>query len=161
MVRFKAMAAGLLVVGLGLVGCQSGGAGAQDRASADDLLVQGDRAFEAGAMGEALELYKLASVAARNERDSARFAEAAAQVSSSLSLLGRTTDGSPWLAQARQEKYGDDARSQARVLLRDRARTSANSARTARRPWSSGSSTSWEWANACSAMRCRRRPWRP
>jgi hypothetical protein len=81
------------------------------------LLERGDRAFEGGRFAESTELYKLAAAAASSQNDGPAFVEAAAQVSSSLSLLGRPEDGQAWLAQAQN---GDDPgvkRAHVRVLL--------------------------------------------
>lgn len=102
---------------LGALGCQSTGPDGRASQEASEILEQADRVFEAGAFQEAVELYKLASVAARTEKDEPRFVEAAAQVASSYSLLGQPQEGSSWLAQARDAEVDRDDPAFGRVLL--------------------------------------------
>ena len=90
-----------LFVVLGTSACRSDGAFGRSSQSSEELLSRADRSFEVGSFGEAVEMYKLASVAARTEKDDARFVEAVAQVSSAYSMLGQPSEGESWLAQAR------------------------------------------------------------
>ncbi len=106
-----------IVVGFGLGACVSPQAGHEKISAPEDLLESGDRSFEGGRFAEASELYKMAAVAASNKKDGTLFVEAAAQVSSSLSLLGRSEDGRAWLNQAQEADDGSEQRAHARVLL--------------------------------------------
>lgn len=106
-----------IVVGFGLGACVSSSSGGRDVSTPEDLLESGDRSFEGGRFAEASELYKMAAVAASNKNDGTLFVEAAAQVSSSLSLLGRSGDGEAWLIQAQEADDGSKQRAHARVLL--------------------------------------------
>ncbi len=107
----------LVLIGFGLASCVSSYSDRQESAGADDLIERGDRAFEGGRFAESVELYKLAAAAASSKRNGPAFVEAAAQVSSSLSLLGRPEDGESWLAQAQEADDGGEKRPHARVLL--------------------------------------------
>ncbi|MDF1839597.1 MAG: hypothetical protein P1V35_17140, partial [Planctomycetota bacterium] len=106
-----------VLIAVGLAGCVSSYTERQDSAGAEELLARGDRAFEGGRFAESVELYKLAAAAASSKRNLGAFVEAAAQVSSSLSLLGRPEDGESWLNQARDADDGAGKRAHARVLL--------------------------------------------
>ena len=106
-----------VMLGLGLTACVSSYSERQESAGAQDLLDRGHRAFEGGRFAESVELYKLAAAAASSKRNAAAFVEAAAQVSSSLSLLGRPEEGEAWLTQAAEADDGAEKRAHARVLL--------------------------------------------
>ncbi len=113
----KGMSRWSLVLGLWVAACQSLGSGGPASQEATEILAQADRVFEAGAFQEAVELYKLASVAARTEKDETRFVEAAAQVASAYSMLGQPQEGTRWLAQARDAEVRREDPAFGRVLL--------------------------------------------
>lgn len=108
----------LCLAGAGWLGaCQTSESSVRTKAKAVELLEQADRSFELGSFAEALELYKLASVAARTEKSGPRFAEAAAQVAATLSVMGQGDGGVQWLAQAKAEDNGKDLAAHTRVQL--------------------------------------------
>ncbi|MCA9000644.1 MAG: tetratricopeptide repeat protein [Planctomycetes bacterium] len=104
-----------ILFGLGLGSCMGPAQGGS--AQPAELLERGDRAFNGGRFAESAELYKLAAASASTHGDSTAFLEAAAQVSSSLSLLGRPEEGESWLAQVRARDDEKLPRAHARVML--------------------------------------------
>ncbi len=107
----------LLMVGFGLGSCMGTPSDTRSASSPKDLLERADSAFEGGRFAEASELYKMAAAAASSKSNGPVFVEATAQVSSSLSLMGRGEDGVAWLAQAQGADDGSMKRPHARVLL--------------------------------------------
>jgi hypothetical protein len=107
----------LLVVGIGMSACMSSSTDRPQPASVEELLERADRAFEGGRFAESVEIYKLAAASASSKRNGPAFVEAAAQVSSSMSLLGRAEDGQAWLVQAQNADDGLGSKPHARVLL--------------------------------------------
>ena len=110
---------GLCMAGLG---CQTGGGLGKSSQESSEILAQADRVFEAGAFQEAVELYKLASVAARTERNEPRFVEAAAQVASTYSMLGQPMEGGGWLEQAQGAEIDGTDPAFGRLLLAEALR---------------------------------------
>lgn len=106
-----------VALGLGLGGCINSAARGPKPAGVDELLERADRAFEGGRFAEASELYKLTAAAASTKGNVPVFVEAAAQVSSSLSLLGQAEQGRSWLAQAQGSDDVSEQKAHARVLL--------------------------------------------
>lgn len=84
-------------------GAASGCVSARERSLSTgqaELLERADRAFDLGARDEAIELYRLAAVAAQTESDEERFRESAAMVAALHALLGQPAEAEPWLSQA-------------------------------------------------------------
>jgi len=112
----RSLRTALLLGVLGLAGCASAPSAAPGE-SLVESLARADRDFEARAYEAALETYRLVAFAARDERDSAPFVEAAAQVASMFALLQRPAEAGPWLAEASARGDAAAPRAWTRLLL--------------------------------------------
>lgn len=113
-VRLVPALAGLALL---VAACAAPGPEAPTVLAPAELLERADGMFGARDTLETLEAYKLAAVAAQREGDTARFAEATAQVASVLALSDQPSLARTWLDQAIPAAGPDEPRAWSRVLL--------------------------------------------
>jgi len=106
-----------IVLALTTASCLTTSTTQGDNPSADELLARADGFFDSRQLGNALETYKMAAVAARTEGDEALFAEAAAQVAHTLALSGEVEEGRSWLDHAEKTASAEYPAAWARTLL--------------------------------------------